>query len=287
MGYHQSLYEQYRDKGFEVLGIDLFKGVEETKAFMKERGLTYPSVLASPEVLKAYGGITATPTLFLLDKDGTIVKKFAGSNADVEVELEETVLSLLGLPVPKRERVGVSGPREVFEKPLPDLPFPTLDGGTVRLSDYRGLVLLVEFWALQSQLARETLERHQHLYDQFKDKGLEILALSLESTNLEGVKAFLKTKKITFVSALATGEAIDTFGGIDFLPTVYLVDRQGALHQRFEPSNSQFYMDIEATVVDLLGLVKPGERYVPTHFDEEGNIVPGHVGKIGAEGQAQ
>jgi len=280
VGYHQSLYERYRAKGFEVLGINLYKGVEETKAFMKERGLTYPSVLATPEVLKAYGGITGTPTLFLLDQKGVIVKKFVGSNAAIEEELEEAVRSLLGLPVAERERAGVAGPKEAFQRPLPDLIFPTLDGGVVRLSDYRGLVLLVEFWTPQSPLARETLERHQQLYDRFKGEGLEILALSLDSSDPEAIKEFLKAKKIAFVNALATGEALDAFGGIGFLPTVYLVDRQGVLHKRFEPSSSQFYMDIEASVVELLGLVKPGERYVPTHFDEEGNVVPGHFEKV-------
>lgn len=289
VGHNQALYDKYRDRGFEVLGINLWRGVEDTVAYMRERGLTYPSVQATPDVLKAYGGIGATPTRFLLNKDGIILKKYVGTDAAMEEELEETVASLLGLAVARKKDLAVpmveSATPEASTRPLPDLMFPTLDGRAVKLSDYRGKVLLVDVWFLGSELARATLEHHQYTYEQFQKEGLEVLGISLDSSNLPALREYLGKQGITYTNVLATGEALAAFGGINFIPTVFLVDQRGAIQKRYESFSSEAYAEIDATIVNLLGLVKPGERYVPGSFDSEGPWVKGRFERIEPEGR--
>ncbi len=73
------LYSEYRKRGFQMLGISVDQGgVNTVKTFMKKHGINYPVMLATDEVIAAYGGIRGIPTTFVIDKEGNIVEKFEG-----------------------------------------------------------------------------------------------------------------------------------------------------------------------------------------------------------------
>lgn len=75
----KSLYEDYRDKGFEVVGISVDEeGPQAVKEFVQQRGIHYPVLMSTDEVIEAYGGIRGIPTTFLISRDGKIVRKFFG-----------------------------------------------------------------------------------------------------------------------------------------------------------------------------------------------------------------
>jgi cytochrome c biogenesis protein CcmG/thiol:disulfide interchange protein DsbE len=73
------LDEEYRDRGLEVVGISLDEeGARAVKPFNERYGVKYRSLLASDEVVKAFGGITGIPTAFIIDREGNIVGNHAG-----------------------------------------------------------------------------------------------------------------------------------------------------------------------------------------------------------------
>ncbi len=73
------LYEKYGDKGLLIVGIAFAReGIEKVKSFANEKGINYPVLIATTEVVKDYGGITAIPTTFILDKKGRIFEKVIG-----------------------------------------------------------------------------------------------------------------------------------------------------------------------------------------------------------------
>lgn len=72
------LREKYKDN-FEVLGVSLDRvGDEGVETFVKTSGITYPIIMGDRNVAAAYGGITAIPTSFIVNKEGELVEKIVG-----------------------------------------------------------------------------------------------------------------------------------------------------------------------------------------------------------------
>jgi thiol-disulfide isomerase/thioredoxin len=82
--------------------------------------------------------------------------------------------------------------------PAPDFTLPTLSGETVRLSDLRGKVVLVNFWATWCVPCRTEMPTLEELYQYYKERGLEVVAVNLDALSTAGVEAFVKEVAVTF-----------------------------------------------------------------------------------------
>jgi len=75
----QSVYEDYRDRGFSVVGLATdVAGAGLVESFVRENGITYPVAMASDEVRLRYGGVDGLPQSFLVDKQGRVRKIVSG-----------------------------------------------------------------------------------------------------------------------------------------------------------------------------------------------------------------
>lgn len=73
------LKDKYGKKGFEIIGISVDRETkDEVVPFMKNQGINYPIVFGNPTVYQQYGGISAIPTSFVIDKKGNIVATYTG-----------------------------------------------------------------------------------------------------------------------------------------------------------------------------------------------------------------
>lgn len=88
------VYNKYKNQGVEFIGIALDQeGWRPVKNFMAKTGINYPIVLGTPEVVRAFGGIEAIPTTFIIDKQGNIAGQRVGLLR--ESELENAIQQLL------------------------------------------------------------------------------------------------------------------------------------------------------------------------------------------------
>lgn len=88
------LYDEYRDQGFEVIGISLdSERLEVVAPFMEELGINYPILLGEPEILELYD-VPVIPSAFVLDREGRIVKAFHGAQG--KAPYEDEIRTLLG-----------------------------------------------------------------------------------------------------------------------------------------------------------------------------------------------
>jgi len=72
------LYEKYKEN-FVIIGVSLDReGIEVVKDFYSKFKINYPVVMGNPEIVKSYGGISAIPTSFLINKKGEIVQTIVG-----------------------------------------------------------------------------------------------------------------------------------------------------------------------------------------------------------------
>lgn len=114
----------------------------------------------------------------------------------------------------------------------PDFAVPDLAGQAVRLSAYRGQVVLVNLWATWCPPCREEMPSMEKLHETLKDRGFVLLAVSQDEGGIEGVRQFVEQMKLTFrVLVDPDGEVGRKFGVWGY-PESFLVDRDGRIVER-------------------------------------------------------
>ena len=114
-------------------------------------------------------------------------------------------------------------------KPAPDFGFADLDGKKVRLSDYRGKVVLVNIWATWCRPCVDEMPSLGRLYRKFKDKDFEVLAISIDAEGAKMVAPFVKEYKLTFPALIDPEGSIKESYGVTGVPESFIIDQQGIL----------------------------------------------------------
>jgi len=114
------------------------------------------------------------------------------------------------------------------QKIAEDFALRTPDGATFRLSDHRGKVVLVNFWATWCPPCREEMPAMERLYRQQKDRGLVLVAVSLDADPAV-VPPYVKTSGLTFPIAHDPKAEIGNKYGVRALPSSFVIGRDGAM----------------------------------------------------------
>jgi thiol-disulfide isomerase/thioredoxin len=131
-----------------------------------------------------------------------------------------------------------------------EIALPTLAGDTLKLSSFKGKVVLLDFWASWCGPCRITNKKLVKLYSKYKSEGFEIYSVSLDDDRADWKKAVQKDK-ITWPQVNDNGgwEARTAMNwNINAIPTSYLINKEGKLVAMDLDGK-----DLEAAVKDLLG----------------------------------
>lgn len=135
--------------------------------------------------------------------------------------------------------------------PAPSVNLPTRDG-KISLSDLRGKVVLLDFWASWCGPCRQSFPWMNEMQAKYENQGFEVVAVNVDQKP-EAAAEFLSQIPATFTIAYdpegKTPEAYEVMG----MPSAYLIDRNGHIHSQhigFHNDNKESY---EATIRSLLG----------------------------------
>jgi cytochrome c biogenesis protein CcmG/thiol:disulfide interchange protein DsbE len=109
----------------------------------------------------------------------------------------------------------------------PNFRLKSSTGKTIELAKLRGKVVVVNFWATWCAPCRAEIPGFMEVYRSYKSKGLEIIGISLDETGWEVVKPFLEKHKITYPVVVGDRKVVYDYGGIDAIPTTFVVNRDG------------------------------------------------------------
>ena len=134
-------------------------------------------------------------------------------------------------------------------QPVPAFETRLLDGKALGAEALKGKAVLVVFWATWCPTCQKELPQLQALYEKHRDKGFEILALSIDADRFT-VEEFWKDHDYRFPVAMRAPAHVRVFGPIKAIPALYLIDRRGVLRMTRVGGISQ--AQLEAQLLPLL-----------------------------------
>lgn len=141
----------------------------------------------------------------------------------------------------------------VIKKGDPAPPFKVVSttGQNITLANYKGYVLVMDFFATWCPPCRESIPHLIELNQKYNKQGLQILGLSADEDGEKVVKAFVAEKKINYPVAMA-GEQLLTDYGLRSIPTIYVINKKGVIAERYMGFSDDMAKSMEALIKKLL-----------------------------------
>ncbi|MGH9496567.1 MAG: TlpA family protein disulfide reductase [Candidatus Sulfotelmatobacter sp.] len=134
---------------------------------------------------------------------------------------------------------------------LPEFSVKDLQGRPLSSANFRGKVVLVDFWATWCQPCKKEMPGYQKLVDEYGAHGFVVIGFKFDTMrDMEDPLQFAKGIGVHYSLAVATDDLKQKFGGIEGLPTTMLYDRQGIL--RTKVVGFEYTDNIESTLKPLL-----------------------------------
>ena len=113
------------------------------------------------------------------------------------------------------------------ENKAPDFTLKSFDGKTVKLSDYKGKVIIIDFWATWCPPCRKGIPDLISIQNDYKN-DVVIIGISLDGEKtLKDVPGFVKSYAINYPIVYGDDKVVAAYGGIEGIPTAFVVDRKG------------------------------------------------------------
>jgi peroxiredoxin len=113
-------------------------------------------------------------------------------------------------------------------KAAPNFSLTDSKGAPVKLSDYRGRVILLDFWATWCGGCKVEIPWYMEFQRKYKSSGLSAIGVSLDEDGWKSVKPFLKRKPINYPIVVAD-DGLAKLYGVEQMPLTLLIDRDGKI----------------------------------------------------------
>ena len=147
----------------------------------------------------------------------------------------KTIVSAVALLIVLSGILGMAARPPLVGSPAPEIVLKDLQGRDVKLSDLRGKVVLVNFWATWCKPCKEEMPAMQASYDKLRDKGFVVLAVN-ELEDTARVAEHIRTHGHTFEVVMDHNNQVANMYGVVGLPASFLIDPQGIVRERIAGS---------------------------------------------------
>lgn len=128
----------------------------------------------------------------------------------------------------------------------PDFTLKSLEGTNLRLEEYRGQVVLINFWASWCGPCRQEMPLLERIHQRYQDTGFAVLGVNVEGEASAARKITDKTK-VTFPVLIDAGQKVSEEYEVEAMPSTVVVDRDGVvryIHRGYKPGDEAKYLQV-------------------------------------------
>jgi len=153
---------------------------------------------------------------------------------ELEPAQQATQADVEAVEKPTKPAVAVEkAPPETAGNAAPSFTLQDLSGNKVSLSDFKGKVVILDFWATWCPPCVKEIPHFIELQEQYTDKGFAMVGISLDREGVSVVEAFARKYKINYPILMNDGRADRDYGGIRSIPTTFVIDGAGNIRQKY------------------------------------------------------
>ncbi|HEX7877786.1 MAG TPA: TlpA disulfide reductase family protein [Candidatus Eisenbacteria bacterium] len=138
-------------------------------------------------------------------------------------------------------------------KPAGDFKLLDLNGKPKTLADYKGKVVIIDFWATWCGPCKASIPHLIELQKEYQAQGLEVVGISLDTTGPKAVGSFATGQKINYTVLMGNDDVAAAYGGIKGIPVAFVVTQDGKIYRRYVG-----YRDKKVYVSDIRALLGLG-----------------------------
>lgn len=110
----------------------------------------------------------------------------------------------------------------------PSFSLKATDGKTISLSDFKGKIVIVDFWATWCPPCRKGIPDLIQLQKDYNGK-VQVIGISVDTDSKDQVPGFIKSYGINYPILYSSNEVVKAFGGIEAIPTAFVIDKNGVI----------------------------------------------------------
>ena len=132
----------------------------------------------------------------------------------------------------KTNRTATTSPSDQYV-PAPDFALEDLNGDVVRLSDYQGKVVFLNFWATWCGPCRAEIPHFIELVEEYGDDGFDIIGVAVDPRDFSKVQPYVDYQGINYPVLYDTKSVSGMYGGVQSIPTTFVINRDGKVVDQF------------------------------------------------------
>lgn len=135
--------------------------------------------------------------------------------------------------------------------PAPDFTLPAVGGKSLSLSQYKGQVVMINFWATWCGPCRQEMPLLDAMYKKYKGMGFTLIGVNVEPDS-KAAEKFLQTLPVSFPVAFDADSKVSKLYNVQGMPSTVIVDRKGnarVLHKGYRPGDENKYLDHVRTLI--------------------------------------
>jgi len=136
-------------------------------------------------------------------------------------------------------------------QPAPDFSLASLDGKTLKLSDFHGKAVLLNFWATWCEPCKIEMPWFIDLQKKYGAQGFQVLGVAMDDASPSDIADFAKKMGVNYPIVIGKEAVGDQYGGLPYLPSTFYIDRDGKVIERVFGLRSR--SEIESNIQKAMG----------------------------------